>query len=51
VDEGRRLERLPRRLVGQPVRGQTAQLAVDQRQQLRGGLRVALLGRAQQAGC
>jgi hypothetical protein len=41
VDEGRGLERLAGRLVGQPVRGQPAQLVVDQRQELRVGSRVA----------
>ena len=45
VDEGRRLERLPRLLLRQPLGGQFAQLVVDQRQQLLGGLRVALLDR------
>jgi hypothetical protein len=41
VDEGRGLERLPRRFMSQLVRRQPAQFLVDQRQELRGGLRVA----------
>ena len=38
VDQGRGLERLPRLLLGQLLRGQLAQLVVDQRQQLLGRL-------------
>jgi hypothetical protein len=36
-----RLERLSRRLLGDAVRGQPAQVLVDQRQELGGGVRVA----------
>ena len=43
VDQGRGLERLARLLLGQLARRQLAQLVVDQRQELLGGLRVALL--------
>ena len=43
VDQGRGLERLPGRLVGQPLGRQLPQLVVDQGQQLPGGVRVALL--------
>ena len=43
VDQGRGLERLAGLLLGQPLGGQLAQLVVDQRQQLLGGLGVALL--------
>ena len=50
VDQGRGLERLARLLLGQPLRGQLAQLVVDQRQQLLGGVRVALLDGGQDAG-
>jgi hypothetical protein len=42
VDQGGRLERLPRRLMGQLVGGELAQLVVDQRQELLGGVRVAV---------
>ena len=45
VDQGGGLEGLPRLLLGQLLRGQFAQLVVDQRQQLLGGLGVALLDR------
>ena len=45
VDQGRGLERLAGLLAGQLPRGQLAQLVVDQRQELSGGLRVALLDR------
>jgi hypothetical protein len=41
VDEGRGLLRLPGRLVGQTVRGQPAQFVGGQRQEPRGGSRVA----------
>ena len=50
MDQGRGLERLPGLLLGQPLRGQLAQLVVDQRQQLLGGLRVALLDGREDAG-
>ena len=50
MHQGRRLQRLARPLPGQLLRGQPAQLIVDQRQQLRGGPRVARLGRRQDAG-
>jgi hypothetical protein len=43
VDKGGGLERLPGRLAGEFLRGQLAQLRVDQREQLPGGVRVALL--------
>ena len=43
VDQGRGLERLARLLLRQLLSRQLAQLVVDQRQQLLGGLRVALL--------
>ena len=49
VDQGRRLERLAGLLLGQLLRGQPAQLVVDQRQELLGGLRVALLDGGQDA--
>ena len=50
VDQGRGLERLARLLLGQPLRRQLAQLVVDQRQELLGGGRVALLDGGQDAG-
>ena len=50
MDQGRGLERLPGLLLGQPLRGQLAQLVVDQRQELLGGLRVALLDGREDAG-
>ena len=43
VNQSRGLQRLARRLVGQLVRSQAAQLVVDQRQQLASGVRIALL--------
>ena len=43
VDQGRGLERLARLLLRQPLGGELAQLVVDQRQELLGRLRVALL--------
>ena len=49
VDQGGGLERLPRFLVGQLLGGQLAQLVIDQRQQLRGGVGVALLDGGQDA--
>ena len=50
VDQPRRVERLPRFLAGHLCRGEPAQLVVHQRQQLGGGVRVAVLGGGQQAG-
>ncbi len=50
VDQGRGVERLPRRLPGQLVRRQPAQLLVDEREQLLGGLWVALLDRREDPG-
>ena len=50
VDQGGRLERLPRLLLGQLLGRQLAQLVVDQRQELLGGVRVALLDGGQDAG-
>ena len=50
MDQGRGLERLARLLLGQLLRRQLAQLVVDQRQELLGGVRVALLDRGQDAG-
>src|SRR5262249_49387207 len=47
VDERGGLERLARLLLRHPLGRQLAQLVVDQRQQLRGGGRVALLDGAQ----
>ena len=49
VDQGGGLERLARLLLGQPLRRQLAQLVVDQRQELLGGVRVALLDGGQDA--
>jgi hypothetical protein len=43
VDQGGCLERLARLLLRQLLRRQLAQLVVDQRQELLGGVRVALL--------
>src|SRR5262249_22632470 len=43
VDQGRRVQGLPRLFLGQLGRRQLAQLLVDQRQELRGGVRVAPL--------
>ena len=50
MDQGRRLERLAGPLVGQLLGRQLAQLVVDQRQQLGGRVRVALLDGVQQSG-
>ena len=50
MDQGGGLERLPGLLLRQPLRRQPAQLVVDQRQQLLGGLRVALLDVREDAG-
>ena len=49
VDQGGGLERLARLLLGQLLGRQLAQLVVDQRQQLLGGVRVALLDGGQDA--
>ena len=49
VDQGGGLERLPGLLLRQPLGGQLAQLVVDQRQELLGGLGVALLDRREDA--
>src|SRR5262249_32325997 len=43
VDQGGGLQRLPGRLLGQPLRGQFPQFVVDERQQLLGSVRVAVL--------
>jgi hypothetical protein len=50
VDQGRGVERLSRRFMGRVARGQAAVLVVDQRQQLAGGLHIALLGSVQNLG-
>lgn len=50
MDEGRGVERLPRRFVGELVPCQSAQLLIDERQKPAGGLRVALIDGAQQVG-
>ena len=50
VDQGRGLERLAGLLLRQPLGGQLAQLVVDQRQELLGRLRVALLDGREDAG-
>src|SRR5688572_2691446 len=50
VDQGRRLERLARLLLGQPLRGQLAQLVVDQGQELLGRVGVAPLDGREDAG-
>ena len=50
VDQGRGLERLAGLLLGQLLGRQLAQLVVDQRQELLGGVRVALLDGRQDAG-
>ena len=49
MDQGRGLERLAGFFPGQFPRGQLAQLVVDQRQELLGGVRVALLDGGQDA--
>jgi hypothetical protein len=49
VDQGRGLQGLARLLLGHAITCQLAQLVVDQRQQLRGGVRIALLDRRQDA--
>ena len=50
VDQGGGLERLARLLVGELLRRQLAQLLVHQRQELLGGVRVAVLDRIQHLG-
>ena len=50
VDQGRGLERLAGLLLRQLLGGQLAQLVVDQRQELLGRLRVALLDGREDAG-
>ena len=50
VDQGGGLERLAGLLLRQPLRGEPAQLVVDQRQQLLGGLGVAPLDGGEDAG-
>ena len=42
MDEGRRIKRLTGILQGQLLRGQPAQFVVDQRQELVGGVRIAV---------
>jgi hypothetical protein len=49
VDERRRLKRLPGLLPSKFLRGQLAQLNVDERQELRGSARIALLDRGEDA--
>ncbi len=49
VDQGRRLERLAGLLLGQLLRRQLAQLLVDQRQKLLGGVWIASLDGEQDA--
>ena len=49
VDQGRGLEGLAGLLLGQPRRGELAQLVVDERQQLGGGVRVAGRGGVENA--
>ena len=51
VHEGRRLERLPRRLARQLPRRQATELVIDQREQLLHRPRVAVLDRAQDSLC
>jgi hypothetical protein len=50
VDERRRLQRVARTLLGETLRGDPPQLVVDERDQLRGGLRVTLEVGAQVLG-
>ena len=50
MHQRRRLQRLPRLLLGQLRGRQLPQLVIDQRQQLLGGLRIALLDLRQDAG-
>ena len=49
VNQGGGFERLSRLFLGQLLRRQLAQLVVDQRQELLGGVRVALLDGGQDA--
>jgi hypothetical protein len=48
VDQAGRVERLPRLLAGQLMRGQPAQLVIDQRQELLRGVRIASIDRIQE---
>src|SRR5262245_6723836 len=50
INQSRRLQSLPRVLLGQPRRRQLAKLVVHQRQKLLRGVRFALLDRAQETG-
>jgi hypothetical protein len=50
IHQGGRLQCLPRLLVGELLGRQLAQLVVDQRQELVGGVRVALFDGGQDAG-
>ena len=50
MDQGRRLQRLARFLVGEPLGRELAQLAVDQRQELLDGPGVALVDCLEHAG-
>jgi hypothetical protein len=50
MHQGGGLERLPRLLLGQPLRRQLPQLVVDQRQELPGGVRVTLFDCGQDVG-
>ena len=50
VDQGGGLERLPRLLLGEPLLGEPPELAVDERQELLGRPRVALLDGREDAG-
>jgi hypothetical protein len=50
VDQGRRLQCLARLLAREPVRRQTAQLVIDQRQELVPGVRIALREGVQEVG-
>jgi hypothetical protein len=50
VHQTRRLERLARRLAGEPPGGELAQLIVDPREELTGRLLVALFDRREDAG-
>lgn len=50
MDQSRRFQCLARPLLGQFARGKVAQLVVNQRQELFGGVRVALPDCGQDAG-
>ena len=50
VDQGGGLQRLPGLLLGQLLGSELPQLLVDQRQELLGGVRIALLDGGQDAG-